>query len=861
MAESLLFSIAESVLGKIASPALQEAVAIYNVENQIRELRETLTAIKAVLSDAGAQQAKNNRLQVWLDRLQHVFYDAEDVLDELECEALQKQVISRYGGIKGKVHRFFSLSNPLMYRMKISHKIKEIQERLSKISTDKDQFDLNMRSAYDGVGHTRSREMTYSFINKLDVVGRDIDKEKIIEMLMQPNAKNLSVFPIVGMGGMGKTTLAKLVYNDDKVKEQFEMRLWVCVPEDFDLKKTIEGIIKDATPQNLSNFDIQHLQKSLQEIIKDKKFLLVLDDIWSSDRSRWKELRDLLTGGASESKIIITTRIAEVASIMGTHPVYNLKGLSHEESMALFQKWAFDEKEKELRPDLLETGNDIVEKSQGVPLLVKTLGSLLYSKDDDRHWKCIRDSETWELMEAKKDIVPVLKLSYDHLPSHLKRCFATFSLFVRGAEMKGSNLSRLWMALGLLSSKREKLALEDIGIEYIKELWKRSLIQEVEECGAELVFKVHDLVHYLATSVAQNDSSIVNLDTAEISEGVRCISFSSTLLEGISNFDGVPPFLRKPTSKRLHAIYFQHKVDDGVVTREFARTCISKCNHIRFLDLSYSSFEKLPSSICNLKQLRSLFLSENKQLKKLPSTICELQSLLDLALDGCTELGDLPKNMDRLVSLRYLSITTKQKSLQESGIQYLENLHFLGLEACENLQVLFEGTCRLTCLRDLQIEHCEGPLILPFGELKALESLNIDNSELELTSENKSNFPLNLRTLVIINSKQVMELLQCLEGSACTLESFFVYDCPTLTNVPEWLPNHTHLRLIHLIRCPKLLSMPQGIQSLTTLKELWIEHCGELSKRCEPQTGKDWNKIAHVCRIRLDLVDVQWMDD
>ncbi|KAI6673884.1 hypothetical protein NL676_001790 [Syzygium grande] len=233
MAGSLLFSIAEGVLGKIASPALQEAVKIYSVENQIYELRETLTAIKAVLLGAEEQQAKNPGLQVWLDRLQHVFYDAEDVLDELECEALRKRVISRYEGIKGKVLHFFSLSNPLMFRAKISHKIKEIEERISKISTEKDQFNLNRQSVDNGVAHTRSQEMTYSFINKSDIVGRDIDKKKIIEMLMRPNENNLSVIPIVGIGGLGKTTLAKLVYNDDSVKEQFELRLWMERIESF----------------------------------------------------------------------------------------------------------------------------------------------------------------------------------------------------------------------------------------------------------------------------------------------------------------------------------------------------------------------------------------------------------------------------------------------------------------------------------------------------------------------------------------------------------------------------------------------------------------------------------------------------
>ncbi|KAK3431688.1 hypothetical protein EUGRSUZ_E03802 [Eucalyptus grandis] len=611
MAESFLFSVAQGVLGKIASPAFKEAVAIYSIKDQIHELENTLAAITAVLLDAEEQRAKNCSLQLWLGRLRDVLYDAEDVLDELECETLRKRVISQYGGVKEKVHRFFSLSNP-------------------------------------------SREITHLFINKLDVVGRDVDKQKIIEILMRPDHKNLSVVPIVGIGGMGKTALAKSICNDDGVKAQFELLLWVCVPEDFDLEKTIERIIKDANSQSLSNLDIQQLQTILRTTIKDKKFLLVLDDVWSNNHSRWEELKALLIEGASGSKIIVTTRSSEVASTMGTHPTHNLKGLSHEDSMALFKKWAFDEKEKRPRPDLLDIGNDIVIKCQGVPLLLKTLGSVLYTKDEEQHWAHIRDSEIW-----------------------------------KGYVIHSYMLVMLWMSLGLISSSTEKLALEDVGVDYIKVLWKRSLIQEVEESESILSFKMHDLVHSLAMIVAQDDCSVVGLDTVEISERVRYISFSTNSLEGISNFDGVPPFLRKPTSKRLHAINFQFKVDDGVINREFARTCISKCNHLWYLNLGFGSFEELPSSICNLKQLRLLILGNNKRLKKLPDSICELQSLLYLYFDDCSELGDLPKKMKRLINLRRLSVTTKQMSLQESGIQYLENLEFLGFRGCQNLRVFF----------------------------------------------------------------------------------------------------------------------------------------------------------------------------
>lgn len=134
---------------------------------------------------------------------------------------------------------------------------------------------------------------------------------------------------------------------------------------------------------------------------------------------------------------------------------------------------------------------------------------------------------------------------------------------------------------------------------------------------------------------------------------------------------------------------------------------------------------------------------------------------------------------------------------------------------CQNLRVLFEGTCRLTRLRRVVIAKCE----------------------------------------------QVMELLCCLGRLACNLESFSVFNCSSLTAVPEWLPNHTRLKFFHLGHCPNLSSMPHGIQSLTTLTELYIEHCGELSKRCEPQIGEDWQKIAHIPRIKLDSRNVQWKDD
>jgi len=217
--------------------------------------------------------------------------------------------------------------------------------------------------------------------------------------------------------------------------------------------------------------------------------------------------------------------------------------------------------------------------------------------------------------------------------------------------------------------------------------------------------------------------------------------------------------------------------------------------------------------------------------------------------------------MKRLVSLRFLSITTKLENLQESGIHYLKNLQFLGIYGCPSLQVLFKGPCQLTHLRELEIGNCGAPIFLPFEELHELESLAIDDCKLTLIQENKSNFPSKLRKLLISRFQQAIELLQCLNKAACTLESFSIYECLSLIAIPEWLSNHADLKSIRLIRCPDLCYMPQGIQSLKQLEELRIEHCGELSKRCEHRRGEDWHKIAHIPRIQIDLTNVKWTDD
>jgi hypothetical protein len=179
----------------------------------------------------------------------------------------------------------------------------------------------------------------------------------------------------------------------------------------------------------------------------------------------------------------VTTRSNLVASIMSTDSTYNLEGLSQDDCLSLFVKCAFKEGEDKQNPNLLEIGKEIVKKCKGVPLAVRTLGSMLYSKVDEREWEFVRDNEIWKLEQKESDILPALRLSYDQMPIHLKRCFAFCSLFPKDHEFDSFHLIQMWMAHGLIleTSINKKQELEDVGDLYINELLSRSFFQDVDE--------------------------------------------------------------------------------------------------------------------------------------------------------------------------------------------------------------------------------------------------------------------------------------------------------------------------------------------------------------------------------------------
>ncbi|KAL4290082.1 hypothetical protein GQ457_14G004420 [Hibiscus cannabinus] len=626
---------AEAVISVAVEVALSKAISIledpinlaWDFKDQLIKLRSSLALTRAFLQDAERRQL-DEPVKLWLEQLNGIACEADDVLDELTYEDLRRKVDPRK---RTQVSNFFSPSkNPLAVTLKMAKKVKNISQSIKDVNSRATELGLQQRlqisahvSGGVGVG-------SHSLVDSSRVVGREADVRRVVDLLIGSTThQSLSIASIVGMGGLGKTTLAKSVCNNDKVQNHFKTIIWICVAENFDVRRILVEILESLTrkPCGIKNEDV--VLREIQKELKEKNFLIVLDDVWDEDIKTWEDLKGSLQGinESKQSWILVTSRSENVALVRETRPNHrhHLKAVIDEECWFIIKERAFGN--SPVSPELEAIGRDIAHRCGGVPLVATVIGGTMCNKWDRDEWLSLRDSSVWGSVEKNEGIVRALKLSYDRLSSpSLKRCFAYCSIFPKDFRMEREQLIQFWMAEGFLQQPKgsSQRGFENIGNEYFNDLLSNSLLQDVEKdlYGCITSCKMHDLVHDLAQSV------------------------SHIKLQNM--FDGVELW----HSLFLNSGSFINKVMDF--------------KGLRVLKFGGADIKSLPDSIGKLKHLRYFDISETK-IERLSKSITQLYLLETLRLLRCRMLEQLPEGMKDLVNLRHLYISDKRHVPAELG--------------------------------------------------------------------------------------------------------------------------------------------------------------------------------------------------
>ncbi|CAL1409135.1 unnamed protein product [Linum trigynum] len=856
MAGIILMPVAKLILGKASDLAKEQIGLLWNFRRELSKFEATVSTIQAVLRDAEEKQAHSHQVKDWLEKLSEVMYDAEDLLDDLATEARRKAVVAATTDDAGGRRRMSattcwsvvcfllsSLPKQLVYDLKMAHAIKAIRERLDDIVKDKDALHLEVDTTEE---ETLPSRETDSCPPKI-VVGREDDKKNIIELLLNHHSEaNISVVPIVGMGGLGKTTLAQLVFDDDRVKGHFDIKAWVYVSQSFDVKVILGKMLRSINCGSQAGVDLDVLQTRVREAIKGKRFLFVLDDVWEETDRSWETLGKYLMFGAAGSKVLVTTRSTKVAEVGGgalksrtstsiVEP-YNLKGLSEEESWNLLVEKAFPRKVPQ-ESQLQKIGKNILRKCDGVPLAVSTVSAVLvYSKDPNIEWPSfLQKSLSSIAKEGEEDpTMSALKLGFNHLPSYMKHCFAYCKMFGKGEEIPIKTVVQLWVAQGYIES-------EDRGFDCFKTLWWRSFFQEVQMdgLGNMSTFTMHDLMHDLACWIA--GEKIIATSSLTILKNVPSKTRHLFVTagrdddqredhggDGLGNASKVRSLahLEYLTSKevqqvinnfiRLRTLLFfcedqDSNDEDRSIFDAFTSINFYKLKHLRLLYFSCEGRKELPNSISNLVNLQVLGLIDIGSLKELPKGIEKLVNLkhLELKADEAGHITHMPKGIGKLKFLQTLPIFVVSK---KNGCISNDNTVGAELDELKGLNAL----CGELAIKGLGNAESPRTDVYVLNEKLHLQSLVLDWSRDDDIGDDVHDV-----TSLSIHDEGILEMLK----PHFNLKKLAIQRGYGGVKIPNWLSGLTNLVEFSLQDCEQCEYLPPQIHKMPSLKRLTIVNC------------------------------------
>jgi len=647
-----------------------ELTLLSGVEDKINSLCNELKFIDIFLKSSEGK-CSDKVVKELLCQIRDVAYKAEDVVDTYIANITKHTT-------RNPLSKLLHFKERFMVLHKVNAEIETIKSRIEEIYKNKERYDIREGEFQsEEAAAAESLRKRRRDVEEEDVVGLVQDSSFVIQQLIMETDSRQTVVSIIGMGGLGKTTLARKIYRNNRVNELFPSRAWGYVSNDYRPRELFLSLLKCllSTPEYNDLFkkttdgdgelSEEELKKKVAEVLKGKKYLVVLDDIWET--LVWDKVKGCFPDDKTGSRILITSRDKEVAHYIGTTSPYYLPFLNKDESWELFSKKVF--RGEECPSNLEPLGRSIVESCGGLPLAIVVLAGVVARKEkSEREWKRMKEV-SWHLTQDKTQVMHILKLSYDSLPPRLKPCFLYFGIYPEDYEISARQLIQLWTAEGFIHSQEtgaSKAELEDIGDYYLDELVDRSLVQVATRRSDDGVktCRIHDLFRDLCITESRCNKFLdvcteVNIDAlslnnprrlslqCKVGSNICTKKFNQSYTRSLFFFSEAMHTRGIPKSiKNARVLYSKSKGAMSYSLHGAFKTMI----HLRYLRID-TGVSHIPASIGNLRNLETL---DVRYKETVSSEIWKLKRLRHVYLRGGAKLPEVDRERKECLQTLWL---------------------------------------------------------------------------------------------------------------------------------------------------------------------------------------------------------------
>ncbi|CAI9105696.1 OLC1v1004680C1 [Oldenlandia corymbosa var. corymbosa] len=904
--------VVSSVLNQLSTFIVEEAKLLRELGLEIQGIVNELEHMKAFLMFAeGIEEEEDPRLQVWISQVQDAAYDIEDIVDEFRLRC------NHQDGVKfcGLAQKIFGSMKSLRARHQIAHEIEGMKSRIKSICEGHKRYQTyygtpnQAPSTYPSAVNNLWRDCRDDalLVEEANLVGIDSPKQQLISELLDHDPR-LKVVSIFGMGGLGKTTLVKKIQQD--VGSEFEVIVWISVSQTYDMLEVLKELIhqlfqeiRKPVPREVASLmSTDQLKLFVKGFLKDKRFLIVFDDVW--DIKFWDGIKWALPDKVNRNRVMLTTRIEDIAyasSVEFSTYVHKMQSLSQEDSWILFCKRTF--KDSCCPIHLKKVALRIMKKCEGLPLAIVTIGGVLALKDRSRidEWKMVQHSLGGEVVIKGKldNIKSILSLSYNELPDHLKTCLLYASIFPEDYKIRESRLIRFWISEGFVMEKTG-MSTYDVARAYLHELINRSLIQIVRGSydASGRMYHIHDILREIILSKAsRRNFAIMATGKQRWPKKIRRLAIHDfkfaaesrghfKYLRSMVIFKSVEPLPTSILSKLLRGSSRLLKVLDlGGTQLEEIPEEVFKLYHLKTLNLKGTRVKDIPKAIGHLKNLEFLDLSYTN-VRELPNEILKIEGLIHLIVfdkpsDSTFVLNGFkgPKGIVKLSCLEWLChIEANEILIREIG--ELKHLKVLGIKSLrqQDGKQLCSSLGKLSNLEDLCLRAIKDDEMLDLDDMNLVVHSGLLNLQVLSLWSQLRNVPKIISSLQELTSIELgwsrlmvdpLEYLQCLPN----LRSLFLYKAfdgkslcfkagcfLKLENLILWrlynlrelrinkdaMPN---LRELSIISLESLKELPWGVKYLTKLQLLYIG--GIMDEVIVKQVRGPCEEISHIPKIRI----------